>query len=274
LSDVWAGVPVGLQDAAVALGLLAPGLLLGLLLWVGLRPWALAGALLWRFRGANMTFVLLIGLAVAVGCGLLAQERALRQGSARAAEPFDLVLGAPGSDVSLVLASVYLQPTDLPLLPGDLYAEVAADPDVDLAAPLAFGDSVDGAPVVGTTAAFVAHLGGDLAEGRLFTDHEEAVVGALVPAAIGDSLEPAHGAGEAAEEHAHGDAAFEVVGRMPTTGSPWDRAILVPVEAVWEIHGLAAGHAPERAEQVGPPFDAAYFPGAPAILVRAGAPGK
>ena len=269
MSDLWAGLPVGLQDAAVALGLLAPGLILGLLLSAGLRPWPLAGALLWRFRGANAVFVLLIGLAVALGCGLLAQERALRQGSARAAEPFDLVLGAPGSDVSLVLASVYLQPTDLPLLSGELYAEVSADEQVDLAAPLAFGDSVDGAPVVGTTAEFVAYLGDELAEGRTFEAHEEAVVGALVPAAIGDRLEPAHGVGEGAEEHAHGDAGFEVVGRMPPTGSPWDRAVLVPVEAVWEVHGLAAGHAPERAEQLGGPFDAAYFPGTPAILVRA-----
>jgi putative ABC transport system permease protein len=92
--------------------------------------------MLWRFRGANAVFVGLIAIAVALGAGLTAQERALRQGSARAAEPFDLVLGAPGSEVSLVLAAVYLQPTDLPLLSGEVFAEVAADPEVDLAAPM------------------------------------------------------------------------------------------------------------------------------------------
>jgi putative ABC transport system permease protein len=262
-------VPVWLQDALVAVGLLLPGIVTGLIVLRGFRPWPLAHAMLWRFRGANAVFVALISVAVALGAGLTAQERALRQGSARAAERFDLVLGAPGSDVSLVLAAVYLQPTDLPLLPGNVFAEVAADPDVDLAAPMAFGDSVNGAPVVGTTAEFVEHLAGGLAEGRMFADHFEAVAGAYAPVSLGDALKPTHGQGEMAEHGGHGGTTYEVVGRMAATGSPWDRAILVPVEAVWELHALPTGHAPERAEQVGPPFDPAWFPGTPAILVRA-----
>ncbi|MFN3527403.1 MAG: ABC transporter permease, partial [Paracoccus sp. (in: a-proteobacteria)] len=57
--------------------------------------------------------------------------------------------------------------------------------------------------------------------------------------------------------------------RMAPTGSPWDRAILVPVEGVWEVHGLANGHALSEGDRIGPPFDAEYFPGTPAILVRA-----
>src|SRR4028118_271813 len=164
LADLWLSLPVWMQDALVALALLLPGLLTGLIVMRGFRPWPLARAMLWRFRGANSIFVALIAVAVALGAGLTAQERALRQGSARAAERFDLVLGAPGSAGALVLAAVYLQPTDLPLLSGGVFAEVAADPEVDLAAPIAFGDSVDGAPVVGTTAEFVEHLAGNLTE--------------------------------------------------------------------------------------------------------------
>lgn len=269
MADLWLSLPVGLQDALVASGLLLPGLLIGLAVVFGFRPWTLAGAMLWRFRGANAVFVALIAVAVALGAGLTAQERALRQGSARAAEPFDLALGAPGSEISLVLSAVYLQPADLPLLSGETFAEVAADPEVDLAAPIAFGDSVAGAPVVGTTAEFVEHLSGELAEGRMFADHFEAVIGAYAPVSLGDALEPAHGQGEMAEHGGHGGTIYEVVGRMPPTGSPWDRAILVPVEAVWELHALPTGHAPERAEQLGPPFDPEWFPGTPAILVRA-----
>jgi len=269
LADLWLALPVGAQDALVALALLVPGLLVGVFAVRGFRPWPLARAMLWRFRGANAVFVALIAVTMALGAGLTAQERALRQGSARAAERFDLILGAPGSEVSLVLAAVYLQPMDLPLLPGSVYAEVAADPEVDFAAPIAFGDSVDGAPVVGTTAEFVAHLAGDLAEGRMFAAHEEAVAGAYAPVRLGDALEPAHGQGEAAEHGGHGGTTYAVVGRMTPTGSPWDRAILVPVEAVWKIHAFPTGHSPERAEQIGPPFDPEWLPGTPAILVRA-----
>ncbi len=268
VAEAWVSLPVTAQDALVTALLLLPGLLAGLLALRGFAPWPLVRALLRRFRGANVVFVLLIAVSVGVGVGLTAQERALREGSARAAAPFDVIVGAPGSEVTLTLAAVYLQPSDVPLVTGAQYAEVAADPDVALAAPIAFGDSFEGAPVVGTTAEFVERLAGPLVEGRPFAAHEEAVAGAYAPVAVGATFEPAHGQGEAADEHAHGDLAYAVVGRMAPTGSPWDRAILVPVEAVWEVHGLAAGHAPERGEGLGPPFDAAYFPGTPAILVE------
>jgi hypothetical protein len=102
-----------------------------------------------------------------------------------------------------MLAAVYLQPSDVPLLTGAQYAEVAADPDVALAAPIAFGDSYDGAPVVGTTAEFVTHLAGDLTEGRIFATSAEAVAGAFAPVVTGETFTPAHGHGPAAEADAH-----------------------------------------------------------------------
>lgn len=268
LATLWAGLPASVQDAALALALLVPGLLAGVAVLRGLSPWPLVRAMLGRFSAANTVFVGLIAIAVGIGAGLTAQERGLRQGSARAAEKFDLVVGAPGSEFTLMLAAVYLQPTDVALLTGAQYAEIAASERVALAAPIAFGDSHAGAPVVGTTADFVAHLSGGLAEGRVFATATEAVAGAFAPVTIGQSITPAHGHGPAAEDEAHAGFGYTVTGRMPPTGSPWDRAILVPVEGVWAVHGLADGHAPEHAGRIGPPFDAAYFPGTPAVLVR------
>ncbi len=170
-----------------------------------------------------------------------------------------------------MLAAVYLQPSDLPLLSGAQYAEIAGAEGVDFAAPLAFGDSWQGHPVVGTTTDFITHLSGGSIDGRLFADHEEAVAGALVPLGIGDEAMPSHGAVEMEgeeDEHDHHDIHYEIVGKLPPTGSPWDRAILVPVEIIWELHGLANGHDAETAEQLGPPFVAANFPGTPAVLVK------
>lgn len=270
LEDVWLGLPVPVQDAGLFVLLLLPAGVVGILVVAGYRPFPLVAAMIWRFRWTSLLFVVLIAVSVGIGVGLIAQERGLRQGTARAADKFDLVVTAPGSEVTMMLAAVYLQPSDVPLLSGEVFDEIANHDNVELAAPIAFGDSYEGAPVVGTIAGFVRHLSsGSLAEGRMFEAHGEAVVGALVELAVGDEFEPAHGAGPSAEEGAHEGHDYTVVGRMPPSGSPWDRAILVPVEAVWEVHGLAAGHAPERAEQIGPPFDAAYFPGTPAILVRA-----
>ncbi len=269
LTDAWLDLSATTQDALILAALLLPALAAGVAVIAGYRPAALVGALLWRFRWTNGLFVGLIAVSVGLGVGLIAQERGLRQGTARAAEKFDLVVTAPGSEVTMMLAAVYLQPTDAPLLSGAVYNEIAGHELVSLAAPIAFGDSFEGAPVIGTTADFVAHLSGTLAEGAMFADAEDAVIGAKVALAVGDGFTPAHGIGDAAEHDAHAGQVYRVVGRMQPSGSPWDKAILVPVEAVWQVHGLADGHAPEHAGRIGPPFDADYFPGTPAILVRA-----
>jgi len=267
--DVWEGLPALAQDVAVLVALLAPAIAVGLVVMRGYRPFRLVGAMLWRFRVTNLLFAILIAVSVGIGVGLIAQERGLREGTARAADKFDLVLAAPGSEVTMLLAAVYLQPADVPLLSGDVYQEAASHPRVSIAAPLAFGDSYEGAPVVGTSPDFVMHLAGSLADGRLFRTAEEAVAGAQAPVAVGESFEPAHGMVGAAEPGQHAGTRFNVVGRMPATGSPWDRAILVPAEAVWQVHGLAPGHGPDWDGEVGPPYDPDYFPGTPAIIVRA-----
>ena len=268
--DLWADLPATAQDALLLAALIAPGLLAGVVAIAGYRPFPLVAAMLWRSRWTNVLFVALIAVSVGIGVGLIAQERGIRQGTARAADKFDLVVSAPGSEVTMLLATVFLQPSAVPLLSGAAYQEIATHDTVALAAPIAFGDSVYGAPVVGTTADFVLHLAdGALADGAMFAGHGEAVVGARAPLSIGDRFVPAHGAGPAAEEDAHEGHEYVVVGRLPPNGTPWDKAVLVPVESVWEVHGLALGHAPDRVEQIGPPFDPDYFPGTPAILVRA-----
>lgn len=267
LSTLWAEAPVGAQDAATLALWLAPALAVGLLALRGFRVWPLTGALLRRFGSTNILFVGLVAVSVGLGVALIAQERALRQGSAQAAAKFDVVIAAPGDALEIMLAAVYLQPTDAPLLRGDALARLQADDQIDLLAPIAFGDSHEGAPVVGSTAGFVTHLSGDLAAGRMFQTIDEAVAGALAPVDAGDVFTPTHGHGPVVGD-AHDGVEIRVVGRMAPTGSPWDRAIVVPVESVWSVHGLASGHRPEEGDRIGPPFAPDYFPGTPAFLAH------
>ncbi|MEY9584854.1 hypothetical protein ABIA15_003611 [Sinorhizobium fredii] len=74
--------------------------------------------------------VLIVALAVALGVAVTLQERALRLGSARAADKFDLVIGAAGSENQLVLSSVFLQASPLPLMDGRVLTQLASDPRV------------------------------------------------------------------------------------------------------------------------------------------------
>ncbi|ASP19934.1 membrane protein [Antarctobacter heliothermus] len=269
MTEYGNSLPVLAQDMLIAAVLLLPLLGVGVALLRGFQPMPLVGALLWRFRWANVMFVVLIAVSIGMGIGLIAQERGLRVGSARAAEKFDLVVAAPGSELTLMLASVFLQSSAVPLLDGAVYDRIASHPRVEIAAPIAFGDSHNGAPVVGTIAEFVTYLSDGQIEGRLFARTGEAVVGASIDLQVGDHFSPAHGVGDEAEHDSHEAFEIEVVGRMARSGSPWDRAILIPIETVWEVHGLANGHPFEEGDKIGPPFDPALFPGTPAVIVRA-----
>ncbi len=269
MRDLWDGLPLIAQGLLTTAALLLPIVLIATVLLRGFHPWPLVRALLWRYRWANLMFVLLIAISSGMGIGLIAQERGLRVGTASAAEKFDLVVTAPGSELTMMLAAVYLQPSDVPLLDSAAYDRIAGHERVEIAAPIAFGDSFSGAPVVGTITDFVTYLSDGRIEGRLFQSTREAVIGAVVPLSIGDDFTPAHGEGDSAEHDAHHGFEIEIVGRMARTGSPWDRAILIPVETVWEVHGLANGHLPEEGDRIGPPFDPTHFPGTPAVIVRA-----
>ena len=254
-----------------------------------MNPWPIVLAALIRYRFTVLAFIVLIVAGTALSVAIVSQERALKSGSAQAAEKFDVVVAPVSSRTDALLTSVYLQPGSARLLSPEVTAEVLNDPRAAFTSPLAFGDSFEGAPLVGATAPLVTHLSNDaLREGRVFTAINEAVVGAAVPLQLGANFTPAHGTHEGADlDHAEGhDVEITVVGRMAATGSPWDRAIVVPVELVWDLHGLLhaegeaqaegenGGHEHEdhdhAAHAIGGPYVAGQTPGVPAAVLKAG----
>jgi putative ABC transport system permease protein len=237
-----------------------------------------------RFKGGALAVIVLIALSVALSVTVTLQERAVRLGSARAAEKFDLLIGAAGSETQLALSAVFLQPSPLPLMSGAVLAKLAQDPRVEFAAPVGFGDSADGYPVAGTTTKLVSAFSPTLAEGTVFAQLGDAVIGADVPKRLGAEIKPMHGAADAGG-HTHTEIAYRVVGRMQPTGTAWDRAILVPIRAVWQLHGMggdvgqdhdhADGASDEHDHEAHVEADAALdeqfdadSPGIPAVLVK------
>lgn len=248
-----------------------------------MNPFPIALASLRRNSFTAVLFAIIVALAVALGIAISAQERALRTGSARAADKFDLIVAAPGSHNDVLFSTVYLDPSAVELLDPAITALLLEEEQADFVAPIGFGDHIDGAAVVGTTAPFVDYLSGGLAQGQLFMAQNEAVVGALSPHQLGAELEVSHshGAGGGADADVAADAIeageavpgennhprISIVGRMKPTGTPWDRAIVVPIEYNWIAHGLGTGHLPGDTH-VGPPFDTDALPGLPAVVVK------
>ena len=106
MAELWNGLSADMQDALTLLAILAPGLVLGAVICRGLRLWPLLSSLLRRYPWTNLGYVALVALSVGLGVGLIAQERGLRQATARVAATFDLILAAPGDEIALLMATV------------------------------------------------------------------------------------------------------------------------------------------------------------------------
>ncbi len=235
-----------------------------------------------RFWGGAVAIIVLLALSVALSSVVTLQERAVRLGTARASDKFDLVIGAAGSDTQLTLSSVFLQPSPLPLISGAMLDKLSNDNRVVFAAPIGFGDSALGFPIVGTTTDLISALSPELEEGKLFSRLGEAVIGSAVDLDVGGRVSPMHGTVETGG-HAHTEIRYQISGRMAPTGTAWDRAILVPMRAVWRLHGMEVHEEHDHSEHADTPHDHdheidvnapldevfdAKSPGIPAILVK------
>ncbi len=194
-----------------------------------------------RLWGGATVLILLIAAAMAFSMVINLQERALREGSARAADRFDLIIGAAGSETQLVLSTVFLQPAALPLLPGKYLTELKHHPLVERVSPIALGDSYMGMPVVGIDNDFLTPQA--IIGAHSFKGAQDAIVGAETGLSIGDEVIPIHGQIGAEGAHQHEHAHYTVTGILPLTNDAWDKSILVPIEAVWALH-----HQPAQTE--------------------------
>lgn len=197
--------------------------------------------------GLNM---LLLALAVATLTILLLASTQLTDRLQRNAQGIDLVVGAKGSPLQLILSSIYHmdQPTgNIPLAGVEM---LRRDPAVALVVPLALGDNFRGYRIVGTEPSYPDLYGAKMARGRMFARHGEAVLGAEVAeklgAGLGQTFVGSHGLGDGEGAGEHEAHPFVTVGILEPTGTVADRLILTSVETVWDVHGIThEGHADE-----------------------------
>ncbi|AOW12762.1 multidrug ABC transporter substrate-binding protein [Hydrogenophaga crassostreae] len=204
----------------------------------------LAWRYLWsRPLTAALNLVLLaLGLA-AMGLVLLAQDR-IEHAFDRDLAGIDAVVGAKGSPMQLILSGVFHidTPTGNVAL-ADVRA-LAAQPQIAQVIPMSLGDNLKGSRIVGSTPAYAAHYGAQLAQGRWWTAPMEAVLGASVAQttglSVGQHFSGAHGLGLGGSEH--GDTPYTMVGRLEACGCVLDRLVLTDLASVWQVHeGLRPG---------------------------------
>lgn len=196
---------------------------------------------LWSRPLAALLNLLLLTLGLASITFVLLVRHQVEASFARDLAGIDVVVGAKGSPLQLILAGVFhidVPPGNIPLADLQLLAQ---HPQVRSVIPLALGDSFRGHRIVGSTPQYLQHYGAQLAQGRPWQGPMQAVVGAEVAAATGlkpgDRFIGSHGL--AAGGHAHGETPYEVTGSLAACGCVLDRLVLTSVESVWQVHEKA-----------------------------------
>ncbi len=202
-------------------------------------------AIAWRYLLARPLAAGLNLLLLTLGLGsitfLLLVSTQLDQAFERDLVGIDVVVGAKGSPMQLILAGVFH--IDVPAGNIALAAvqELQKDDRVARLIPISLGDTFRGFRIVGTTPAYAEHYGAKLAQGTLWSAAMQAVVGSEVATstglAVGNSFIGSHGLG--AGGHEHGDNPYQVTGVLAPCGCVLDRLVLTATESVWQVHEKA-----------------------------------
>ncbi len=184
-----------------------------------------------------LSIVLLTASVAIISLLILLQEQFEKQFSSNI-DGVDVVLGAQGSPLQLILSSVYQ--VDAPT--GNIsYAEAKTwmkHPFVKTAIPLAFGDNYRGFKIVGTTPDYLEKYSATVSQGKIFQKDFEVVIGSEIAKKlnikVGDKFFGSHG--DAAEGEVHEEFAYHVSGIASPTGKVIDNLILSNIPSVWAMH--------------------------------------
>ena len=182
--------------------------------------------------------VILLTSSVAIITTLILVEKQFEEKFSSNIENVDLVLGAQGSPLQLILSSVYQ--VDTP--PGNISYDSAKvwmnHPFVEKAIPLAFGDNYRGYKILGTTTDYLAKFNAKVIDGVLFEKNFEVVVGSEIAQKlnlqVGEEFFGSHG--DAKEGEVHDNYAYKVVGIASKTGKVVDNLIVCTIPTVWQMH--------------------------------------
>lgn len=182
--------------------------------------------------------IFLLALGIAVITVLLLFNKQLQQKIEENVKGIDLVVGAKGSPLQLILCSIFHIdfPTGNIKLPEA--EQLARHRLIKRAIPLALGDSYRGYRIVGTGRAYADLYGAEVEQGTWWNRDLEVVAGANVARygnlKVGDKVVSQHGLSE--EGSHHDEHSLVCTGVLKKTGSVLDNLLLTNVATVWAVH--------------------------------------
>lgn len=186
--------------------------------------------------------VLLFALSIGLITFLLLFNHQFKKGLDNNLAGIDLVVGAKGSPLQLILNSMFH--IDAPTGNISIHESTSflnpKHPLIAQAVPLSLGDSYGAYRIVGTTPSILTLYGTTEIDGDIYKDDFEVTVGKVaaekLDLQIGDEFFSTHGLEENPDlEHDHGSP-FVVRGILPKTGTVLDQLILCTPMTVWKVH--------------------------------------
>ena len=182
--------------------------------------------------------ILLMALGIAIISLLLLAGKQIEEKFTRNVAGIDMVVGAKGSPLQLILASIYQIDSPTGNISMEEANRLTRSPLVKSTIPLSMGDSYQGYRIVGSNEKYLAHFQAEFETGQVFSKAMEIVVGSKVAKnlglKVGDAFSSQHGFDK--EGEAHKEKQFKVVGVLKTTNSVLDALMITPLESVWAVH--------------------------------------
>ena len=185
--------------------------------------------------------IILFGLGVGLISFLLLFNAQLKEKFDKNLAEIDLVVGAKGSPLQMILCNMYHIDNPTGNIPIKNAAPLLRDlhPLIKKAIPLSLGDNYKSYRIVGTNYDLAELYGGKLKEGALWVKDFEVTIGKTVAdetgLKIGDEFVSSHGFVDD-EDLAHDHMGFKVVGIFEGTGSVLDQLILTNTATIWNVH--------------------------------------
>jgi len=182
--------------------------------------------------------VFIASLSIALLLGTQQLKRSFENQIENNLGKIDVVVGAKGSPLQLVLASVLHLDNPTGNISYKEALKIIKNPLIKSAIPISYGDNYKGYRIVGTTHEYTVLYNAELQKGHRVENAMEVILGNSVAQKlnlkIGDTLLSAHGLLEnSIEEH---DAVLTVVGILKPTQKVIDRLILTNLQSVWDVH--------------------------------------
>jgi len=183
--------------------------------------------------------VVLLALGIGIISLLLQLNSLIKDQMDNNLRGIDMVVGAKGSPLQLILSSVYHIDSPTGNISLKEAEEVSKNKMVGSSIKLLYGDNHKGYRIVGADKKLVELYRGEIYEGRQWEKPYEVLVGSKVyeklNIKLGDNLISSHGLRETGETHS--DKSFKVVGLLKASNSVMDQLIITSPESVWNIHG-------------------------------------